>query len=519
MGSYDDNIEMLTDKIKEDKDSEISEYLQGVQHLIIDEAQDIVGIRADLVMAILDKLSDRCGITVFSDAAQAIYGFSLDEENRRTGINQKTLLEKIADKFGDGFKTHYLTKIFRTQSETLETLFTDIRQKVLNPTDNPRSKLTTIRQEIRNLADDRNISPIADDSILYPEDSFILFRRRADVLIAASFMKKSPHRIRMSGLPNSIYPWLGACLSEHTNRRVSMTEFMDYWSIFVERTSLEPEIDSGEAWARLIRIAGESEKVVDMNLLRQRLGYGKPPADFYVREIGMTGPIIATIHSSKGREADNILLMLPAEPKSDRYNNQDYNEETRIVFVGATRARKWLGIGSGYIDHFPAKLESSGRVYRTEPKKGYARVEIGLENDIIASGIAGRNYYNDTDTIRINQERMYDLAKKITNASASTDPTCDYIYRITPEDEDEDIASLSNSALTNDLFKIAKMMGKRKRKPPRNLQRLRIYGVRTMVLPPNSPECNSLCEPWARSGIMLAPIVIGYTKELFPYYN
>jgi hypothetical protein len=519
LGSYDDNIEMLTDKIREDKDGEISEYLQSVQHLIIDEAQDIVGIRADLVMAILDKLSDQCGITVFSDAAQAIYGFSLDEENRRLRANQKTLLEKIADKFGDDSTTCHLTKIFRTQSRTLVTLFTETRQKVLSPADNPRSKLSMICQEIRNLADDKNISTIDNERILSSENSFILFRRRAEVLIAASFMKKRPHRIRMSGLPHSIYPWLGACLSEHTKRRLSMTEFRDYWSIFVERTPLEPEIDSGEAWARLIRIAGESEKIVDMNLLRQRLGHGKPPADFSVREIGMNGPIIATIHSSKGREADNILLMMPAEPNSDKYNDQDYNEETRIVFVGATRARKWLGVGSGYNHHFAAKLEPSGRIYKIEPKKGYARVEIGLENDIIASGIAGRDYYNDKDIIRINQERMCDFAKGITNVSASVDPACNYIYRITPEDEEEDIASFSNSELASDLFKIAKMMGKRKRKPPRSLQRLRIYGVRTIVLPPDSPECNSLCEPWSRSGIMLAPIIIGYTRELFPYYN
>jgi len=101
LGSYDENIRELTRKIKEDRDGLLSEYLQIVEHLIVDEAQDIVGIRADLVMEIIRRLSENCGVTVFSDAAQAIYGFSLDEEVREIKEQQKTLPEKIVDEYGD----------------------------------------------------------------------------------------------------------------------------------------------------------------------------------------------------------------------------------------------------------------------------------------------------------------------------------------------------------------------------------------------------------------------------------
>jgi superfamily I DNA/RNA helicase len=206
LGKYEDNIKSLTDQIIEDQDGEISEYLQNVQHLIVDEGQDFVGIRADLVLEIIDRLSDQCGITIFSDIAQAIYGFSLDDESRRSEEGQKTLLEKIADKFGDDFKTLYLKKVFRTQSNTLEQLYTVTRQKVMNPTDNPLSRLSMICQEIRDLADDGAVPGIGSDGTIYQDNSFILFRRRAEVLIAAAIMGKRPHRIRMSGLPQCIYP-------------------------------------------------------------------------------------------------------------------------------------------------------------------------------------------------------------------------------------------------------------------------------------------------------------------------
>ena len=164
LGSYDDNIANLIEKIKEDNDGEISDYLQTVQHLIVDEGQDIVGIRADLVLEIISKLSDRCGVTVFSDAAQAIYGFSLDEESRKSGDRQKTLAEKIIDEFGDRFQTLHLVKVFRTRSPTLERLFTVTRKGVMKPVADPRSRLCRIHQEIHELADDGDL-PRAGDGV------------------------------------------------------------------------------------------------------------------------------------------------------------------------------------------------------------------------------------------------------------------------------------------------------------------------------------------------------------------
>lgn len=518
LGTYGDNIEKLTNMIRKDRGGEISEYLKTVQHLTVDEAQDIVGIRSDLVLEIIGKLSDNCGVTVFSDEAQAIYGFSLDEDIRTSGERQRTLYEKIRDTYGNDFCNFSLEKVFRTQSTTLKKLFTTTRQKVMKPAENPREKLLKTRQEIIGLADSKNLK-IDDENSTYPNDCFILYRKRAEVLLRTSFMGEKPHRIRMSGLPLSIYPWIGACLSEHTKEIVTKKEFMDYWNEKVANTPFEKDIDQENAWYKLVRLAGKSEKVVDMNLLRRRLGQQKPPAEFCKTEIGTEGPIIGTIHASKGRESNEVYLMMPTEPEDNGdYNDTDYEEETRVIFVGATRARKWLGVGAGYRRHFSSRLKSSGRVFANQGK-GTAMVEIGRERDITASGMASRGYYEDANTVRKNQERMYYMAGKITKATAIMDRENGFIYRVIPENDEEDIVVLSKKALKGDLFEIGERIGGGKRRTPGTLKHLRIYGVRTIVLPPDSSERHELHEPWARSCIMLAPIVLGYTKELFPCYK
>lgn len=57
-------------------DEDIADELLQIEHVVIDEAQDLVGQRADLIEALVGRLPSDCGITVFADEAQAIYGFS-----------------------------------------------------------------------------------------------------------------------------------------------------------------------------------------------------------------------------------------------------------------------------------------------------------------------------------------------------------------------------------------------------------------------------------------------------------
>ncbi len=68
LGSYEENIEKVLDLVRQDEN--VAEYLESVEHLVVDEAQDIVGIRADLVVEIIRKLTSICGVTVFADEAR-----------------------------------------------------------------------------------------------------------------------------------------------------------------------------------------------------------------------------------------------------------------------------------------------------------------------------------------------------------------------------------------------------------------------------------------------------------------
>ena len=105
-GSYDDNIAETLAKMRDNPD--VRDEFGKLRHVIIDEAQDIVGVRAELVLSIVDALTEDCGVTVFADQAQSIYGFSEDNNDEKPTIQ---LLEELEDR---DFRCVGLDEVHRT---------------------------------------------------------------------------------------------------------------------------------------------------------------------------------------------------------------------------------------------------------------------------------------------------------------------------------------------------------------------------------------------------------------------
>ena len=77
-GSYDVSIKQAVELFR-NENPDLLDFMSRVEHFIVDEAQDVVGVRADLILEMLGSLSEDCGVTILADPAQAIYGFTSDE--------------------------------------------------------------------------------------------------------------------------------------------------------------------------------------------------------------------------------------------------------------------------------------------------------------------------------------------------------------------------------------------------------------------------------------------------------
>jgi hypothetical protein len=500
-GSFDENIEATLKRIRDD--NELREYLATrIRHLIIDEGQDIVGIRADLTLALIHAVGEECGVTVFADEAQAIYGFS--EEGESTAPEGPSFIAQLRE---EGFEEAALSTVHRTSRSSLRNIFVGLRADVLRRSGRPALRRAKIEEQIRANADESDGSLTGVELQRLPENALVLARRRVDVLLYSSMQADVPHRLRLSGLPPCLKPWTAHLLWDWTESLLTRKQFELRWderNAGAQPGSPRPE----EAWRLLVEIGGRSATAVDLSRVREVLGRANPPMLFCTPEFGYRGPILGTIHASKGREADYVALYLPRGGNGDTNTRVDANaeEEIRVLFVGATRAREYLRVG-----HAPAVGASSvnGRVWReiARSRRGARRVqvEVGRAHDVTPEGLVGRRSFaraEDAHSVQMFWRNSPVQRNLCARAVRQLD------WDLVLEGAERVRLGVLGQQLKTDLRDISNVCNAFP--PPSFVPHLRSLGARTLVVPPGDPRLELLHEPWRTSGFLSGPLLIGF---------
>ena len=488
--SYDGNIALLLQQITQRADW--GERLAAIRHLVIDEAHDIVGLRAELVAALIDRLPECAGLTVFADEAQAIYGFADDSP----GWGRQPLLDRLRGRPDIG--KIRLETVFRTRQPGLSRVFGRTRRRVLDQSVPPHRTLETTRREIVRLADGTTEAG-RDDRL--DGDSLVLFRRRAEVLAASARLHDAgiAHRLRLSGHPAGLAAWIAACLGGIDRHRLSQSAFGTLWQQRIAGTCLET-VSPEAAWDSLLALAPWGDGGLNLPLLVRTLARPHPPIELCQGESGCRGPILGTIHASKGREAETVHLMLPQQCQGD------HAEEARIAFVGATRARRRLLVGTARPE--PATPLPSGRLVRIED--GAAWVELGRQGDIDADGLAGRQWFAGTAAVQAAQARLRSLAASLAGLEGRR---AAFGYHLGGPDG-EMVAALGATVL-DDFDRIARHLSGQTIghpiAPPDIIPGLRLIGLHTMAIDGNP----ALHPPYHAGGLLLCPEISTYGRLPF----
>ncbi len=506
-GTYEDNLTRVIKLIQ--CDDALREELEEVEHLVIDEAQDLVGIRSQLVNLLILQLDPSCGVTVFSDSAQAIYGFS--EDYTEEGLSETgTLVDQLIN-HNDGFQRLRLNTIHRTSSYGLKKIFHDVRNSILSEIEAPKDLFSNTRKSIQEFADESDLNSRRLNLKSVPNDSLVLFRSRAEALRHSQF-SEVPHKLRLSGFGPHLPAWIAICFREYTKPVISRDNFYSIWServIPVGITSYDPD----EAWRRLLRTAGNRDGTVNLKLLRTRLDRIKPPIELCELDFGVCGPILGTIHASKGREADNVSLLIPRQVEFQ--STADEAEETRVLFVGATRARKMLNVGKAE-SRLGSKLDG-GRAFKKVKNKA-VMVEIGFPGDLSTEGLAGQKYFTESD-FQASQKCLESNNSTRMQLELQASADLGWRYQLITPNTDLTLATMSKS-FNNDLWEIANQLKRRKGrrlKPNSLIKYVRSFGARTVAIGEDNPILE-LLHPAARSGFILSPMVASFTNVYFADY-
>jgi len=283
-----------------------------VSHVIVDEAQDLEGIRRDFVAALLDRAS---GFTVLGDPAQGIYGF------QRDGSRSEPMTD-LQDRFPDADILE-LTVDHRVRAPTAG-LVAWARTDLMKG-GGPELR-ATLRRALREAprVSERSLALALRNA---GSETAVICRTNGDVLVLSEFLRETGVRHRVQAVADVHAPprWVAELLKRVEDDHIDFEAF---------RTADGPLTDAEReaAWDGLRRVAGETGGDVSLPDLRRNLGR------LDVRDVpdaSLNLPLLSTVHRAKGLEFDRVFIL----EFSDGQDVADNLEESRVLFVAMTRAR------------------------------------------------------------------------------------------------------------------------------------------------------------------------------------
>ncbi|MFI1695461.1 UvrD-helicase domain-containing protein [Streptomyces bobili] len=343
--TFDERIEAATEAI--DKGAvEGGEYLPA--HVVIDEVQDLVGVRREMVEALLDRFQENSGFTVVGDSAQAVYGFQVSDPDQRAEETDR-FLTWVRATFGEDLVELHLGDNFRARSEAARMALPYGAQLQRLPRDRAEAaaEAERIHGDLRALLlSAPNFGSLEDEFVRaalrdYPDTTTILCRDNGQALTLSGILADAdvPHTLQRSARERSAPVWIAELLASTGASTLSRERFEE---LLVDLRA--PDGSTPEAlWRSVRKVArGSGRGTVDVVGLHRALAEGRLPDELTAAQ--PSSLVISTVHRAKGLEFDRVLIVEPRvlkEPAQVRKKKYDYDPaaEARLLYVAMTRVR------------------------------------------------------------------------------------------------------------------------------------------------------------------------------------
>lgn len=318
------------------REQRLLDWVGRIGHLIIDEAQDVVGIRQELCTQLIAALPASVGVTVFGDWAQAIYG-AWSDQSKNTSSSASNLHSHFSA--SEDWKKLELSFNHRAGSSKLKALARNARE-TLGDTELPnKERYLLVREMLENAASTQG-GDLLDQRIPWSFDNLILTRSRmaAETASARLSLRGRPHRLKLSGHTQVVEPLIGAiCAGKTAGEPLTQSDVEQR----MEALSPAPfGWTSDEAYDLLKSVAGTGKAVPRLSDIVAKIE--QSPILITHDYIGQSGPLIGSVHGAKGKEAEDVFFLMPPIPD---HEDVDWDEEARVLFVAGSRASKRLHLG------------------------------------------------------------------------------------------------------------------------------------------------------------------------------
>lgn len=328
---YDGRIAAATRAILDS--DEAAEVLESVRHVVIDEVQDLVGVREALVRALLLRVAG--GFTIFGDPAQGIYNFQLEDPEQRAK-GSAAFYEWLLDQYADRIVHVEFEENHRaTTPSARQALWAgpEIHRATPKAYTDIWDRLQALLLELKSIGSIKDSAPELLRSL--PNRTAVLCRTNGQALMCSRQLweKGVAHVYRRGALDRAVPSWVATLFSGYEYSSITRTNFATRVGSRLGGTH-DPQV----LWASLKRLDPSSESSLNLHRVAERIRTQRVPDELIHR--AESNLVVSTIHRAKGLEFDTVVIAVG--PTDSPEVSCELAEETRVLYVALTRPKRAL---------------------------------------------------------------------------------------------------------------------------------------------------------------------------------
>lgn len=371
---YDARIKEATDVLQKD-----TSLIEQCSHLIVDEVQDLVSVRAKFVMQIIRSLEDESGYTLFGDACQSIYDYQIQAGE----IDSTKFYSWI---FDTQVNSEFLKlTVNHRQVSYLEALGNLYRNAIL--TGDEEQRIGAVSKIYENIGEINDVSltdiSFEDLNKLREHGKLgILTRTNAQALKISTWFRNSeiPHKIQKQLSDYSLNVWIAEIFCHYENETIDKETFISITENYLHGY----KNNADDLWNALIKSQYYYKDRYYVNEILEAIINNPKSKELYA--IAKNEEItISNIHRSKGREFDKVIL-LNKNLLVEETKEIDLREH-KVSYVALTRAKSNIyrvNMKQQYISIYKNRDKRAYRYNNWHKGKSanLSHIEFGRKNDI-----------------------------------------------------------------------------------------------------------------------------------------
>jgi hypothetical protein len=320
--TFDERIECATSFLR--ADVETATKALGFRHIIVDEVQDVVGIRCDFVTSLLGLKG--VGFTLLGDRAQGIYDFQMASEERL--LERPRFYEAIQQAFGSGVQRFSLETNYRLKEPNRK--LADLGLRLCE--DGADFEVLSIELEriVAKLLSVGNFDRLSE-MLCNQGTHAVLCSTGGEALYLSRELRRRGIAHSLNGDPQERHwsRWIVSVLNALPSQSLSWTRFADSYPEDATQYWLAKE----GAWRELRRIAGTRGRFLDIRDVVGGMRAAWVPDT--VGQAPRSKVTVSNVHRAKGLEFGTVYIYDQPHPGMEQFAS----DRARRLFVALTRTR------------------------------------------------------------------------------------------------------------------------------------------------------------------------------------